>query len=494
VPAAEALRHDPERHPQGVHGPQHLHLSARALDADHLGHLRVHLANMPKFNSISISGYHMQEAGATPTSSSPTPSPTASNTSAPASPPASTSTSSRRACPSSGHRHELLHGGRQAARRAPALGEADVEALCAEGRPKSLSLRTHCQTSGWSLTAQDPFNNVVAHLIEAMAATQGHTQSLHTNASTRRWRCPPTSRPHRPQHPALPAAESPARRASSIRGAAQPIVERLTHDLAARALGPHRRGRGARRHGQGHRGRACPSCASRRPPPAPRRASTPAPGIVGVNKLTAGPRRAPIDVLKVDNARGARAPDRASCSKLRARDEAAVEPRSPRSPSRRAPGNGNLLALAIDAARAKATVGEISDGAGKGLRPPQGRRSARFQRRVPQASFGEDATVDRVREQVAAFEKEAEGRRPRILVAKMGQDGHDRGQKVIATAFADLGFDVDVGPLFQTPEEIAARPSRTTCTSSASPRSPPGTSRWSRNCAPPSTRLGATTS
>jgi methylmalonyl-CoA mutase len=352
-----------------------------------------------------------------------------------------------------GHRHELLHGGRQDARRPPALGEAGQGAV-RPIRQESLSLRTHSQTSGWSLTAQDVFNNVVRTCIEAMAATQGHTQSLHTNALDEAIALPTDFSARIARNTQLFCSRSPAPRGSSTRGAAR--LRRAPHPRPRPAgVVAHRGGRGRRRHGQGDRGR--------HPEDAHRGGRRPHPGAHRL-RAAAGHRRQPLPGRR---GRG----DRRAQGRQRRRAPAAD--RQARAPARRArPGRGrrrarrdhaaavaavaatcrNLLALAIDAARAKATVGEIS----AAMEEVFGRYTAQIRTigGVYSAEAGHDATVQEAQRLVEEFE-EAEGRRPRILVAKMGQDGHDRGQKVIATAFADLGFDVDVGPLFQTPEEVA---------------------------------------
>ena len=257
---------------------------------------------MPKFNSISISGYHIQEAGATADLEL-----------------AYTLAdgveyiraghrrrAGRRHVRAAavvllGHRHELLHGGREAARRPGCCGPSWSRSSTRR-TDKSLSLRTHSQTSGWSLTAQDVFNNVIRTCVEAMAATQGHTQSLHTNALDEALALPTDfSRPHRPQHPAGAAAG--VRHHARHRPVGR-LGLRREADLrpGPPRVGAHPGGRAGRRHGQGHRRRACPSCASRRPPPAPRRASTRAASrVIGVNKYRLDAEDQ-LDVLKVDNA------------------------------------------------------------------------------------------------------------------------------------------------------------------------------------------------
>ncbi|MFI6481858.1 methylmalonyl-CoA mutase [Nonomuraea sp. NPDC050663] len=316
--------------------------------------------------------------------------------------------------------------------------------------PKSLSLRTHCQTSGWSLTAQDVYNNVARTCIEAMAATQGHTQSLHTNALD--------------EALALPGDFS-ARIARNTQlllqqesGTTRPIdpwggsfyVERLTHDLAAKAWEHiqevERAGGMARAIDQGLPKLRIEEAAAR----TQARIDSGRQPVIGVNKYRPEADE-PIEVLKVDNS-AVRAQQLDKLRRLREeRDQGAVD-EALEALTKGAASDDNLLELAIRAARAKATVGEISDA----LEKVFGRHAGQIRTisGVYRDEAGPVRNIELVRQAAAEFE-DAEGRRPRILVAKMGQDGHDRGQKVIATAFADLGFDVDVGPLFQTPEEVA---------------------------------------
>ncbi len=318
---------------------------------------------------------------------------------------------------------------------------------------RSLSLRTHCQTSGWSLAAQDVFNNVVRTAIEAMAATQGHTQSLHTNALDEALALPTdfSARIARNTQIVLQQESGTTRMIDPWGGSF--YVERLTYELARTRLGPHPGGRGARRHGQGDRGGPAQAAhrGGRRQDAGAHRCRP----AVGDRRqqVSARARKRRSSLLKVDNA----AVRQLQIDKLgrlkRERDPKAVADALAALTRNAAGGNGNLLALAIDAARAKATVGEISSA----LEQVFGRHRAEikaitgvYKREVGAMS----EAVARVQKLVAAFE-ENEGRRPRILVAKIGQDGHDRGQKVIASAFADLGFDVDIGPLFATPAEAA---------------------------------------
>ncbi len=329
--------------------------------------------------------------------------------------------------------------------------------------PKSLSLRAHCQTSGWSLTAQDVFTNVPRTCIEAMAATQGHTQSLHTNALDEALALPTdfSARIARNTQLLLQQESGTTRVIDPWGGSA--YVERLTHDLARRAwqhiTEVEQAGGMAQAIDEGLPKLRIEESAAR----TQARIDSGRQPVIGVNKyrLDRDIADEPIDVLKVDNA-GVLAQQVARLATLRAeRDEQACQDTlSALTKAADAAMNGsrgpgldqNLLALAIDAARAKATVGEISDA----LERVYGRHAGQIRTisGVYREEAGPNSAIDATREAAAAFER-AEGRRPRILVAKMGQDGHDRGQKVIATAFADLGFDVDVGPLFQTPAEVA---------------------------------------
>ncbi|WP_199439512.1 methylmalonyl-CoA mutase [Umezawaea beigongshangensis] len=404
---------------------------------------------MPKFNSISISGYHMQEAGAT---------------------------ADLELAYTLADGVEYLRAGREAGLdvdafaprlsffwavgmnfftevaklRAARLLWAKLVKGFGPRDPKSLSLRTHCQTSGWSLTAQDVFTNVPRTCVEAMAATQGHTQSLHTNALDEALALPTdfSARIARNTQLLLQQESGTTRVIDPWGGSA--FVERLTHDLARTAWGHITEVEAAggmaaaidaglpKLRIEGAAARTQARIDSGRQP------------VIGVNKYRVDTDEQ-IDVLKVDNA-GVRAQQLDKLRRLRAeRDQPAVEA-ALHALTRAADSGGNLLELAVDAARHKATVGEISEALGR----VWGRHSAQIRTisGVYREEAGTVANVDRTRQVVETF-TEAEGRRPRILVAKMGQDGHDRGQKVIATAFADLGFDVDVGPLFSTPGEVA---------------------------------------
>jgi methylmalonyl-CoA mutase len=317
---------------------------------------------------------------------------------------------------------------------------------------RSLSLRTHCQTSGWSLAAQDVFNNVARTMIEALAATQGHTQSLHTNALDEALALPTdfSARIARNTQILLQQESGTTRMVDPWGGSF--YVERLTYELAKSAWAHiqevEEMGGMAKAIEAGLPKLRIEEASAK----TQARIDAGQQAVIGVNKYRLD-RETPVNLLKVDNA----AVRQLQIDKLtrlrRERDPKAVADALAALSRNAAGGNGNLLALAIDAARAKATVGEIS----AALEQVFGRHRAEikaitgvYKREVGAMS----QAVARVQKLVTEFEAN-EGRRPRILVAKIGQDGHDRGQKVIATAFADLGFDVDIGPLFATPEEAA---------------------------------------
>jgi methylmalonyl-CoA mutase len=331
--------------------------------------------------------------------------------------------------------------------------------------PKSRSLRAHSQTSGWSLTAQDAFNNVARTCIEAMAATQGHTQSLHTNALDEALALPTDFSARIARNTQLVLQQESGTTRPIDPWAGSYYVEWLTHQLAQRArahiaeVAEH--GGMAQAISDGIPKLRIEEAAAR----TQARIDSGIQPVVGVNKYQVDEDHE-IEVLKVENSR-VRAEQLAKLQELRAnRDQSAVNAALAEL-SRAAAAHGragedglgnNLLALAIDAARAKATVGEISDALEKvyGRHRAEIRTIAGVYRDEAGGAGGGDAItpLSKATELVEKF-AEADGRRPRILVAKMGQDGHDRGQKVIATAFADIGFDVDVGSLFSTPEEVA---------------------------------------
>jgi methylmalonyl-CoA mutase len=407
-------------------------------------------AHMPKFNSISISGYHMQEAGAT---------------------------ADLELAYTLADGVEYVRAGIAAGldidRFAPRLSFffgigmnffMEVAKLRAARvlwaklmkefnpqDPRSFSLRTHCQTSGWSLAAQDVFNNVVRTAVEAMAATEGGTQSLHTNALDEALALPTdfSARIARNTQIVLQRESGLTRMIDPWGGSF--YVERLTHELAGRAWTHIRE---VEELGGMTRAIEASLPKLRIEEAAARtqaRIDSGAQAVIGVNKFRPIDEK-PIDILKVDNA----AVRQMQIDKLnrlkRERDAKAVTAALDALTRSAGGGNGNLLALAVDAARAKATVGEIS----LALEKVFGRHQAEIKSisGVYRREAGMSDAVERVQKRVALFE-ENEGRRPRILVAKIGQDGHDRGQKVIASAFADLGFDVDIGPLFATPDEAA---------------------------------------
>jgi methylmalonyl-CoA mutase len=412
-------------------------------------------AHMPKFNSISISGYHMQEAGATADLE-------LAYTLADGIEYVRAGLAANLPVDRFAPRLSFFFGigmnffMEVAKLRAARLLWAKLMRQFEPQDERSLSLRTHCQTSGWSLAAQDVFNNVARTCIEAMAATQGGTQSLHTNALDEALALPTdfSARIARNTQIVLQKESGTTRVIDPWGGSF--FVERLTGDLAARTWGHirevERLGGMARAIESGLPKLRIEEAAAR----TQARIDSGAQAVIGVNKFRARDEQ-PIDVLKVDNA-AVRHLQIDKLKRLKAeRDPQAVAQALAALTRSASGGNGNLLALAIDAARAKATVGEIS----LALEQAFGRHQAEIKaisgiygREVGMADGRMADAVERVRKLVAEFE-DNEGRRPRILVAKIGQDGHDRGQKVIATAFADLGFDVDIGALFATSAEAA---------------------------------------
>jgi len=407
--------------------------------------------NMPKFNSISISGYHMQEAGAT---------------------------ADLELAYTLADGVEYVRRGQAAGMgvdafaprlsffwavgmnffmevaklRAARLLWAKLMRQFEPENPKSLSLRTHCQTSGWSLTAQDVFNNVIRTCIEAMAATQGHTQSLHTNALDEALALPTdfSARIARNTQIFLQQESDTCKTIDPWAGSY--YVERLTYELARRAWDHIQEvedlGGIAKAIEAGIPKLRIEEASAR----TQARIDTGRQTVVGVNKYRLE-KEDPIDVLKVDNT-AVRQAQIEKLKQLRAeRNETDCQAALGAVTRCAESGDGNLLALAVDAARAQASVGEITEA----MERVFGRHVAEIKAisGVYSSEMGEATdAVKSVRDMIATFESR-EGRRPRILVAKMGQDGHDRGQKIIATAFADLGFDVDIGPLFQTPDEAA---------------------------------------
>lgn len=407
-------------------------------------------AHMPKFNSISISGYHMQEAGATQDLE-------LAYTLADGVEYVRTGIKAGLTIDQFAPRLSFFwaigmnYFMEIAKLRAARLLWAKLIKPFDPKDARSLSLRTHSQTSGWSLTAQDVFNNVPRTMIEAMAATQGHTQSLHTNALDEALALPTdfSARIARNTQILLQQESGTTRIADPWGGSY--YVERLTYDLARKAwdhiqevedLGGMTKAIEA-----GIPKLRIEEAAAK----TQARIDAGHQSVIGVNKYRPE-NEAPVDVLKVDNT-AVRAKQIDKLNRLKAeRDPATVKDALAALTRAAKGGNGNLLALAIDAARAKATVGEISSA----LEAVYGRHRAEIKAitGVYKREVGMTGAVEQVRKLVEAFEA-AEGRRPRLLVAKIGQDGHDRGQKVIASAFADLGFDVDIGPLFATPSEAA---------------------------------------
>ncbi len=407
--------------------------------------------NMPKFNSISISGYHMQEAGAT---------------------------ADLELAYTLADGVEYIRAGIEAGMdvdafaprlsffwaigmnyfmevakmRAARMLWAKLVKQFEPKNPKSLSLRTHCQTSGWSLTAQDVYNNISRTCIEAFAAAHGHTQSLHTNALDEALALPTDFSARIARNTQLfIQQETGSNRVIDPWGGSY-YVEKLTAELAAKAWAHiqevEAQGGMAKAIEAGIPKLRIEDAAAR----TQARIDSGRQTVVGVNKYQLDEVE-DIDVLKVDNS-AVRAAQLDKLRRLKAeRDSDDVARTLDALTNAAERGEGNLLALAIDAARAKATVGEITDA----LEKIYGRHKAEIRAvtGVYKAEVGKNnPAVKRVHALVDEFEA-ADGRRPRILVAKMGQDGHDRGQKVIASAFADLGFDVDIGPLFQTPAEAA---------------------------------------
>ncbi len=406
--------------------------------------------NMPKFNSISISGYHMQEAGAT---------------------------ADIELAYTLADGLEYLRAGVNAGMDVDAFAPR-LSFFCAIGtnhfmeiakmragrllwakivkqfnpkNPKSLALRTHSQTSGWSLTEQDPFNNVGRTCIEAMGAALGHTQSLHTNALDEAIALPTDFSARIARNTQIYIQEE-----STICKAVDPwagsyYVESLTQELVEKAWGHiqeiEKLGGMAAAIESGLPKLRIEEAAAR----TQARIDSGEQTIVGVNKYRLD-KEDPIDILEIDNT-AVREAQIARLKKLRAeRNQAEVDAALAAITKCAETGEGNLLELAVDAAKKRASLGEISDACEKVC----GRYKAviRTVSGVYSSVAGEDADFEKAKAMTDEF-AELTGRRPRIMIAKMGQDGHDRGAKVVATGYADMGFDVDMGPLFQTPEETA---------------------------------------
>ncbi|OBK32897.1 methylmalonyl-CoA mutase [Mycobacterium sp. 1165196.3] len=419
-------------------------------------------AKMPKFNSISISGYHIQEAGATADLE-------LAYTLADGVDYIKAGLDAELDIDKFAPRLSFFWGigmnffMEVAKLRAGRLLWSELVSQFNPKNAKSLSLRTHSQTSGWSLTAQDAFNNVARTCIEAMAATQGHTQSLHTNALDEALALPTDFSARIARNTQLVLQQESGTTRPIDPWAGSYYVEWLTHQLAQKARAHiaevTEHGGMAQAISDGIPKLRIEEAAAR----TQARIDSGIQPVIGVNKYQVEEDQE-VEVLKVENSR-VRAEQLAKLQELRAnRDQRAVDAALAELSRAAAAHSGaagkgdrdglgnNLLALAIDAARHKATVGEISDA----LEKVYGRHQAEIRTiaGVYRDEAGKATNMATATELVEKF-AEADGRRPRILVAKMGQDGHDRGQKVIATAFADIGFDVDVGSLFSTPEEVA---------------------------------------
>ncbi|MCK5766509.1 MAG: methylmalonyl-CoA mutase, partial [Bacteroidales bacterium] len=406
--------------------------------------------NMPKFNSISISGYHMQEAGAT---------------------------ADIELAYTLADGLEYLRAGVEAGMdidafaprisffwgigmnhfmeiakmRAARMLWAKIVKQFNPKNPKSMALRTHCQTSGWSLTEQDPFNNVARTCVEAMGATLGHTQSLHTNALDEAIALPTDFSARIARNTQIYIQEETNITRSVDPWAGSYYVESLTHEIASRAWEHieevEKLGGMAKAIETGIPKMRIEEASARKQARIDSHKDT----IVGVNKYRLE-KEDPIETLEVDND-AVREAQIKRLQKLKdERDEAAVQQSLDAITKACETGKGNLLELAVDAAQKRASLGEISYACEK----IYGRYKAviRSISGVYSSESRGDASFQKACELADNF-AELEGRRPRIMVAKMGQDGHDRGEKVVATGFADIGFDVDVGPLFQTPEETA---------------------------------------
>ena len=407
-------------------------------------------ANMPKFNPISISGYHMQEAGATADIE-------LGYTLADGLEYIRTGIKSGLTVDQFAPRLSFFWGiGKNyfmevAKMRAARLLWAKIVHQFNPKNPKSMALRTHSQTSGWSLTAQDPFNNVARTCMEAMGAALGHTQSLHTNALDEAIALPTDFSARIARNTQLYIQdETKVCKVIDPWGGSY-YVEALTNELVRRAWGHIQEveelGGMAKAIDNGLPKMRIEEAAARRQA----HIDSGKEKIVGLNYLTLDHEDA-IDILEVDNT-AVRQAQIARLEKLRSmRSQEKVDQCLNAITKSMETGEGNLLELAVEAARARASLGEIS----MAIEKVSGRHKAVIHSisGVYSGEFSDSAEIEEVRKMTDEFEKR-EGRRPRIMVAKMGQDGHDRGAKVVSTAYADMGFDVDIGPLFQTPEEAA---------------------------------------
>ena len=406
-------------------------------------------SEMPRFNSISVSGYHMQEAGATADLE-------LAYTLADGIEYVRAGLEAGLDVDSFSPRISFFWGigmnffMEVAKMRAARLIWARMMSQFEPKDERSLSLRTHCQTSGWSLTAQDPYNNVIRTCIEAMAATQGHTQSLHTNSFDEALALPTdfSAKIARDTQVFLQEETDSCRVIDPWGGSY--YMERLTNDLAEKAMQHideiENSGGMAKAIEAGIPKLRIEEAAAR----TQARIDSGQQSVIGVNRYRPETESV-VNVLKVDNAE-VRASQIAQLEELKAtRDQKQCQIALDEL-TNAAEKNQNLLDASVKAARARATVGEISDALEKIF--GRHRAEVRTISGVFSSEVGDNEAVQTVRESADKFETDS-GRRPRILVAKIGQDGHDRGQKVIATAFADLGFDVDIGPLFATPSETA---------------------------------------
>lgn len=405
---------------------------------------------MPKFNSISISGYHIQEAGAT-------------NDIELAYTLADGLEYVRTGLKAGididafaprlsffwaiGMNYYMEVAKMRAARRI----WAQMMSTFNPKNPKTLALRTHSQTSGWSLTEQDPFNNVTRTLIEANAAAMGHTQSLHTNALDEAIALPTDFSARIARNTQLFLQEETGMTKVIDPWGGSYYVEKLTDEITKSAWALieeiEELGGMAKAIETGLPKMKVEEAAAKRQAKIDSKSET----IVGVNKYRLD-KEEPIDILDIDNTLVRQKQIERLDAMKAARDEAEVQKHLARLTKAAKDGEENLLAVAVDAARARASLGEISDA----IEAVSGRHKAiiRSISGVYSANFSDEEQIKEVQQMIEEF-KENEGRRPRILVAKMGQDGHDRGAKVVATGYADLGFDVDISPLFMTPEETA---------------------------------------
>ncbi|MBQ0025398.1 MAG: methylmalonyl-CoA mutase [Bacteroidales bacterium] len=405
---------------------------------------------MPKFNSISISGYHMQEAGATNDIEM-------AYTLADGLEYLRTGIKAGIDVDAFAPRLSFFwaigmnHFMEIAKMRAARMIWAKLVSQFNPKNPKSLSLRTHCQTSGWSLTEQDPFNNVARTCIEAMGAALGHTQSLHTNALDEAIALPTDFSARIARNTQIYIQEETNVCRSIDPWAGSYYVESLTNDLAQRAWEHieevEKLGGMAKAIETGIPKLRIEEAAARKQA----RIDSGLEKIIGINEYRLD-HEDPIEILDVDNTK-VRESQIARLKELRAnRDEAKVQAALDAITKAVETKSGNLLELAVEAAKVRATLGEISDACEKIV----GRYKAviRMNTGVYSSEVKNDSEFEKAKAMVADFAKK-EGRQPRIMVAKLGQDGHDRGAKVVATGYADCGFDVDMGPLFQTPEEAA---------------------------------------